>query len=60
LARRRDGRLQVHVYPLEDTRAHELRPGCWCRPSREEVADGVMYGHNSADGRELVEEHGVQ
>jgi hypothetical protein len=55
-----DGCRQVHVHPLSDARAHQLVPGCWCRPLRHEDVGGVLYSHNSADGRELVEEHGVQ
>lgn len=61
----------VHILPIDDLRAHEETRDCWCRPTlqrhvRHAVDRGVairietiVVVHNSADGRELVEEHGV-
>jgi len=52
----------IHVIPLNDLREHEETRDCWCEPrkTREpyEEADIVVV-HHAADGRELVEEHGV-
>lgn len=53
----------VHVLPIDDLREHEETRACWCHPTLEEVdgdPDAVVVVHNSADGRELVEEHGLQ
>lgn len=53
-----------HVYPLNDLRRHQLEGAdCWCQP-RVELSDpktGEPYAealviHNSADGREAVEQ----
>lgn len=47
----------VHVFPVGDMREHVLiGTGCWCNPH---LQDGVVV-HNSMDGRELVERHGLQ
>jgi hypothetical protein len=50
----------VHVLPVDDLREHEPTRACWCAPTvtQEEDADAVVV-HHSADGRELVEAHGV-
>lgn len=40
----------VHVYPVNDTRAHTTE-NCWCDPSD----DGEIIIHNSADEREKFE-----
>jgi len=54
----------VHVLPIDDLREHEETRACWCRPALlvepDADADLRIVVHNSADGRELVEEHGVQ
>lgn len=52
------------VYPLSDTRRHVTRPeateACWCQPSVEQVnPHKKLIWHRAADGRELVEQHGV-
>jgi hypothetical protein len=52
--------LQVHVLPLRDMREHVEHPLCWCGPWVECVGRGLLVTHNSMDGRELVERHGVQ
>ena len=51
----------VHVMPENDLREHEQTRTCWCQPqlTQEPGADVVVI-HHSADGRELVEEHGLQ
>jgi len=53
----------IHVMPLNDLREHEETRDCWCHPDclREpyEEADIVVV-HQAADGRELIEQHGLQ
>ena len=49
-----------HVWPPNDVRQHIFSSGCWCQPMTNVVGDTTIIVHNSADGRELVEEHGVQ
>ena len=50
----------VHVIPLNDLREHDDSQWCWCMPKVEIQDDGrAVVIHNSADGRELVERHGV-
>lgn len=49
----------VHVLPLRDLRAHEESRTCWCQPRLEIYGTCAMVSHNAADGRELVEQHGV-
>ncbi len=49
----------VHVYPLEDLREHQVGQGdgtqCWCGPKRDEECQGVVV-HNALDGREEYED----
>lgn len=56
------GAGDLHVVPVRDLREHEETRWCWCAPrlERPEPAGLVIVIHNSADGRELVEEHGLQ
>ena len=61
----------IHVLPERDLREHLETRDCWCRPRLEVVTDeipwidlppkvlGTIVVHNSVDGRELTEEHGV-
>lgn len=52
----------IHVLPRNDLREHEETRVCWCHPYNYSEPDderGVVVVHHSADGRELVEEHGV-
>ena len=52
----------IHVLPVDDLRKHDENRYCWCRPRVEEdewTTDAVII-HNSLDGRELVEQHGLQ
>lgn len=52
----------IHVYPENDEREHEFSNSgeCWCGPERKaplvKGADAVIT-HNSADGREAVEDN---
>ena len=53
----------IHVLPVDDLKEHEESASCWCNP-RVINADGLDFEqnvivHHSADGRELVEEHGI-
>jgi hypothetical protein len=44
----------IHVYPLEDSKPHDLEHGdlCPCHPELERFANGsVMVTHNAWDGR---------
>jgi hypothetical protein len=50
----------VHVIPVNDMREHDEQPGCWCEPRVEAEGEGVVIIHNSMDGRELIERHGLQ
>ena len=54
----------VHVLPQNDLREHDESRFCWCMPRIEIVVasrgEPAVVIHNSADGRELVEEHGIQ
>jgi len=51
----------VHVVPIDDLEPHVDARDCWCHPTlvREPDADRAVVIHHSADGRELIEEHGV-
>lgn len=52
----------VHVLPINDLREHERTRDCWCHPdcTREPYEEGpVIVTHQSLDGRELIEEHGL-
>lgn len=51
----------VHVMPIDDLRDHEEKRTCWCQPVvTQEPDEEALVVHTSADGRELVERHGVQ
>ena len=50
----------IHVVPINDLREHQESETCWCQPTVERVEeDRRLIVHNSEDGRELVEQHGV-
>lgn len=50
----------VHVMPVNDMREHVESGDCWCQPSIERFSNGnALIVHNAMDGRELVEQHGV-
>ena len=54
----------VHVIPINDIREHDESRFCWCAPMLKrdpgDLDAAVVVVHNSADGRELIEEHGIQ
>ncbi len=41
-----------HVIPMNDLREHECSPECWCYPTMDLEAEGLVYIHHSLDGRE--------
>lgn len=48
-------RNEWHVVPMNDIREHVTFDGnCWCKPQ----AQGTVWVHNSADGREHTYEKG--
>lgn len=52
-----------HVAPRKDLKPHVTGHGvteCWCQPRIERTKTYVLVAHNSMDGRELIEAHGVQ
>lgn len=50
----------IHVTPLGDLQPHCDSRYCWCKPQVEqEPGQSAVVVHQSADGRELVERHGV-
>jgi len=57
--------VDTHVLPINDLRAHTETRDCWCGPRVEFIEDfltaatSVLVVHHSADGRELVEQHGI-
>lgn len=57
-----DGRRRaVHIVPINDLQEHDdCSEQCWCAPRVERLESGVLVIHQSADGRELVEAHGLQ
>ncbi len=56
------GDRTIHVTPEHDLREHTERVvWCWCDPEVERVGPRGDWKvvHNSMDGRELVERHGL-
>ncbi len=52
----------LHVSPIDDLKEHDLHSrSCWCSPrlEQDDPDEAVLVIHFSADGRELVEEHGL-
>lgn len=52
----------IHILPINDLKEHEQSTMCWCKPTVEftdpstgQAHEGLCI-HNSADGRELVEQ----
>ncbi len=55
-----DGKLvSVHTLPIGDLCRHTQSELCWCAPKLDNENGCEMWIHNSSDGRELVEKHGV-
>jgi hypothetical protein len=52
-------KTDLHVEPVDDLREHDQTRTCWCHPDLQQEGTRVIVIHHSADGRELVEEHGV-
>ena len=52
----------IHVLPVNDLRPHveEGATQCWCKPDTAEYETCYLVVHHSADGRELIEQHGLQ
>lgn len=50
-----------HVWPVRDMQRHALFGlVCWCDPKVTYFPNGnMLVVHNSKDGRELIEQHGV-
>jgi hypothetical protein len=50
-----------HVVPIGDLKRHRDRGvTCWCNPKVTRYPDGgALVVHNSMDGRELIEQHGI-
>jgi len=56
--------MAFHVLPVDDLREHDETPACWCKPrvlrdDPDDANEEPVIVHNSLDGRELVEEHGI-
>jgi hypothetical protein len=41
-----------HVIPADDLKEHTSTLDCWCRPYLDCASDGLVYIHQSLDGRE--------
>lgn len=60
----------VHIVPIGDLQKHDDGSrACWCQPRIETIDPrtgapfpswGALVIHHSADGRDLVEQHGLQ
>lgn len=58
----------IHILPVGDSREHVEDRDCWCVPQLQQHVSYPTPGiervtvtivHNSDDGRELIERHGV-
>lgn len=45
-----------HIIPIDDIKPHQSSPVCPCQPRREVYPNGILYSHNSWDGREITEQ----
>ena len=54
-------RSDVHVIPVNDLKEHRESRRCWCKPAVKKGPgwQSALVTHQSADGRELVERHGL-
>lgn len=49
--------MSIHTYPVNDLREHDTDGlTCWCDPRVEWEGAEPLVIHNSADGREAVEQ----
>lgn len=57
-----DGRRDIHVLPEGDLQPHQETRTCWCVPVVQVIdpSQTVFVLHHAADGRELIEDHGLQ
>lgn len=47
----------IHVYTVNDKREHVTEgTGCWCEPRIDWTLPEALVVHNSADGREALEQ----
>lgn len=55
-------RADIHVLPDEDLQPHRETRDCWCVPDLQvlEQTGTVLVLHHAADGRQLIEDHGIQ
>jgi hypothetical protein len=55
-------RPDIHILPDGDLYPHQETRDCWCVPDLQVVEESrtVLVLHHAADGRELIESHGVQ
>lgn len=49
----------VHVLPVDDLLQHCETRTCWCYPRLIVETRAMVVVHRSADGRELIERHGI-
>lgn len=50
----------IHVIPINDMKEHIHSRKCWCNPRLEQKnTKETLVIHNSMDGRELIERHGI-
>jgi hypothetical protein len=50
----------VHVYPVNDLEPHAMSRFCWCGPTCSQApGEDVLVVHRAFDGRDLIEQHGV-
>lgn len=46
----------INILPINDEREHEEGTMCWCDPKLITDESELIVVHNSADGRELIEQ----
>lgn len=57
-----NGQRDIHILPEGDLQSHDETRRCWCEPVIQVVESSQMVFvlHHAADGRELIEDHGIQ
>jgi len=48
---------EIHVLPVADLMVHEETEDCICGPLVQVGPEGVVVGHRSLDGREVLDKH---